>query len=537
MTHRSPVHLTLALSPEGEERGPEWRATLAALACAFAVALAGATGAAADGAGEIPSLDLSRVDPAVRAQLGEHRRQLDELLAGEGTAGGDAEELAQALLDMGRLYLAYDYVEAGVAGLEAAHRRRPEDADVLYLLGYGYDRQGRKAEAVSAFEKSLALSPGRPIARLRLGNLLLALGQPDAAGEQFERAYAADPGCVGALYGQGEIARRARDDQAAAEFFFRALELAPGATQVRYSLGLTLRRLGRLEEAEAHLLKADWKKLNFGGWLGCADPLVAALAEITTGAPAHLLRAAQAGFKGLPEVEVAEYRKAVAANPDDAVARANLGTVLYNRGDREGAAEQYRLAVRLAPESASYRHDLGQILLELGSSGEAVALLQTAVELNPRFKDAHLKLAEIHLRAGRFQEAAEHCRGVIAVDPLHAQARVQLAMSLFRLGQRDQAILELGRLLDDQPPEDSGERLQLATMLAQLGDPRRAMRHFTAVSQSAAPAAIRAQAHTRLGMTQAQGGDVQAAITSFRAALELVPDFPEAKAALARLGG
>ncbi len=451
--------------------------------------------AVADNA-EIPSLDLSRVDPAVRAQLAEHRSRLDALLAGEDAA--EQEALAEALFGMGQLYLAYDYVEAGVACLEAAHQRRPEDADVLYLLGYGYDRQGRRPESAGAFEKSLALAPDRPIARLRLGNLKLALGEPEAAGEQFERAHAADATCVGALYGLGEIARRSRDDQAAADYFTRALERAPDATQVRYSLGLTLRRLGRLEEAEAHLEQADWRRLNFGGWLGCADPLVARLAEITTGAPAHLLRAAQAGFKGLPEVEVAEYKKAVAANPGDAVARANLGTVLYDRGDLEGAAEQYRQAVRLDPDSAGYRHDLGQILLELGSPGEATALLQAAVELNPRLKDAHLKLAEIHLRAGRFNEAAEHCRGVIAVDPLHRKARVQLAMSLFRLGRRGEAISELGRLMDDHPPEDPAERLQLATMLAQLGDPARAMRHFTAVAESDAPAAVRAQARAAL---------------------------------------
>ncbi len=487
------------------------------------------------GAGEtIPSLDLSRIDPAVRAQLSAQRQQLDQLIAQDGVAPA---ALAESLLLMGRLYLAYDYVQAGVACLEAAHLRQPGDAGILYLLGYAYDREGRRQKAIEAFEESLAIEPGSAIVRLRLGNLQLALRQPEAAAEQFEHAYASDLTCVGALYGKGEIARRSRDDETAAEVFSRALEQAPDATQVRYSLGLTLRRLGRLEEAEAHLKQADWKRLNFGRWLGCADPLVAQLTELTTGAPAHLLRAAQAGFKGRPEVELAEYRLAVESNPEDAVARANLGTVLYGRGDLEGAAEQYRQAVRLAKDSASYRHDLGQILLELGSTGEAVALLQSAVELNPRFKDAHLKLAGIHLKAGRFQQAVENCRGVIAIDPLHRQARVQLAMALLRLGQREEAITELGRLMDDHPPENPAERLQLASLLATLGDVDRAMQHFTAVSELDAEPAVKAMAHTRVGQVQMQRGQIQAAIDSFRAAIELSPELAEAKAALARLGG
>ncbi len=482
----------------------------------------------------IPSLDLSRIDPAVRAQLSENRRQLDALLAQEV----EPEGLAEALLLMARLYLAYDYVQAGVACLEAAHLRQPEDAGVAYLLGYAYDRDGRRQEAIDTFEKSLAIDPASAVARLRLGNLQFALRQPEAAAENFERAYASDPGCVGALYGTGEIARRSHDDKAAAEYFQKALEQAPDATQVRYSLGLTLRRLGRLEEAAAHLEQADWKRLNFGRWLGCADPLVGELTELTTGAPAHLLRAAQAGFKGRPEVELAEYQKAVASNPDDPVARANLGTVLYGRGDLQGAAEQYRQAVRLSEDSASYRHDLGQIMLELGSTDEAVALLTAAVELNPRFKDAHAKLAEIHLKAGRFSQAVESCRGVIAVDPLHRQARVQLAMALLRLGNRGEAIAELGRLMDDHPPENPAERLQLATLLATLGDVDRATEHFIAISQlDDAEPEVKALAHTRVGQMRMQRGQVQAAIESFRAALALAPGQQEAKAALARLGG
>ncbi len=534
-----------------------WKIRLAAVAVAVTMAAIGPPALAAvpddavpadqetGGMAEIPRLDLSRVDPAVRAQLIEKRRQLDALIAQEVAPQGREQnpELAEALAHMARLYLAYDYLQAGVACLQAAHLRQPADADFLYLLGYAYDRQGRREEAIDAFERSLAACgddacvAGSPVIRLRLGNLLLALHQPQAAAAHFEHAYRADPNCVGALYGKGEVARRSRDDETAAGYFQQALEKAPDATPVRYSLGLTQRRLGRLEEAEANLRQADWKRLNFGRWLGCADPLVAELAELTTGAPAHLLRAAQAAFKGLPEIEVAEYRKAVDANPDDAVARANMGTALYSRGDLTGAAEHYRQAVRLAGDSASYRHDLGQILFELGSVDEAVALLQSAVGLNPRFKDAHLKLAGIYLRGGRFKEAVDHCRGVIAVDPLHRQARVQLAMALLRLGKRDEAIYELGRLMDDHPPKDPAERLQLATLLAQLGDLGRAMQHFTVVSELDAEPVIKAMAHTRIGQVRMQRGELRAAIESFRTALELAPELEEAKAALSRALG
>jgi len=482
---------------------------------------------------EIPTLDLSRVDPAVREQLSQKRHELDALLA----QNSESPALFETLSLLGRLYLAYDYLEAGVACLEAALRRDPGDFAVQYLLGYGYDRVGDRDTAALAFEKSLKIAPDTAIARLRLGNLLLSQQQSEAAAVHFEHAYRVDPNCLGALYGLGEIARRSRDDETAARYFQQAVDKAPDATQVRYALGLALRRLGRLDEAKAHLSKADWKRLNFGGWLGCSDPLLAEVIELTTGAPAHLMRGAQAAFKGRPDIEISEYRKAVAANPKDAVAQANLGTALYARGELDEAASHYSEAIRLNPNDATYRHDLGQILMDQGAVDQAAGHFSAAAELNPRFKEARSKLAGILLQKGRFQEAADHSRGVIAIDPMHRQARVQLSMALLRLGQRVEATTELASVMDDLPPENLTERLQLATLLATLGDLDRAEQHFIAVKEQATESQIKALAHSRIGRIQGGRGQIPAAIESFRKAVELDPTLEEAKALLGQLEG
>ncbi|MEE8524392.1 MAG: tetratricopeptide repeat protein [Thermoanaerobaculia bacterium] len=480
---------------------------------------------------EIPSLDLSRADPMVRDQLTARRGELEALLDREPTAVGTAE----ALSSMGRLYLAYDYLLAGVACHEAARERRPDSFADSYLLGYAYDRLGKPDESIAAYERGVELDPENPAALLRLANHLLAQRRLERAEALFERAYRADGSCVGALYGSGEVARQSRDDETAVRLFTKALEQSPQAAQIRYALGRTLHRMGRTDEARAHLEQADWRQVSLGGWLGCADPLVVELADLTTGAPAHLLRGGLATFRGLPEVEISEFRKAVAANPQDSRARANLGTALYRQQDLEAAAEQYREAVRLAPRVAFYRQDLGQILEQLGRHAEALELFRSAVEINPAFKEAHVKLAEIFLQNGRFAEVAEHCRTVIAIDPLHRQARILLVLALMRQGDRQGAMTELGRSLDDYPPQDLAERLQLATMLATLGDPGRALGHFSAVAESAVETPTRALAHTRIGQTLMMRGDLEGAKASLQTALELAPELAEAQAALARI--
>lgn len=480
---------------------------------------------------DIPRLDLSRADPMVRDQLTARRAELDELLSRE-PAGAES---AAALSRMARLYLAYDYQLPGVACLEAALERRPESFADSYLLGYAYDRLGKPDESIAAFERSVELAPDNPAALLRLANHLLAKRRLEEAAGLFERAYRADSSCVGALYGSGEVARQSHDDETAVRLFTKALEQSPEAAQIRYALGRTLHRLGRSDEARAHLERADWRQVSLGGWLGCADPLVVELADLTTGAPAHLLRGSLATFRGLPEVEIAEYRKAVAANPQDPRARANLGTALYRQKDLPAAAKEYREAVRLAPRVAFYRQDLGQILEELGQNAEALELFRSAVAINPAFKEAHVKLAEIFLQNGRLAEAAEHCRKVIAIDPLHRQARILLVLSLMRQGDRQGAVTELGSSLQDYPPQDPAERLQLATMLATLGDPERALTHFSAVAASAAETPTRALAHTRIGQTLMMRGDLDGAKKSLQTALTLDPTLAEARAALERI--
>lgn len=485
---------------------------------------------------DIPRLDLSRVDPAVREQLTDRRAELDALLAREPQPA----ELTAALADMGRLYLAYDYLLASVACLEAALERDAASFAASYLLGYAYDRLGKPDEAVAAFEKSVALAPRNAVALLRLANHLLAQRRLDRARPLFERAYQADGGCVGALYGLAEIAHQKRDDEAAVRYYRQALDQAPDAAQVRYSLGQALRRLGKREEAAAQLAQADWRQVSLGGWLGCDDPLVAELAEITTGAPAHLLRGGLATFRGLPELELEEYRKAVAADPENARARVHLGMALLRQDDPRAAAEQYREAVRLAPTVASYRQDYGLVLEKLGDSSAAEEQFRAAADLDPRFKEARLKLAEISLKAGHLDDVVRHARAVTEVDPLHRQARTLLAMALVQLGARGEAAVELGRLLDDHPPENPAERLQLATLLATLGDLERAGRHFAAVRDLATDVQTRAVALTRLGQLAAARGDRAAALENLRAALALVPDLQEAQAVLAqveRMGG
>jgi tetratricopeptide (TPR) repeat protein len=399
-------------------------------------------------------------------------------------------------------------------------------------LGYTLERLGDLTGAMVALGEGLQLAPKDPAGLVRLADLFLANQKEEEALPLYQRAYESSPDCLSALYGMGEIARRRKDFENAERYLKEALSRKADAAQVRYSLGQVLRQLGRREEAKAMLAKVDFDQLTLGAWVGCADPIAGRVQGLTVGSAAHLLRAAQAAFLGQEEVEEEEYRKAVAANPEDPVALRGLGSLLLRQGDNQGAREYIGKALSLDPSSATLERAFGQILLLQGEVPQAVAHLRRAVDLAPKFKEAHLILAEVYLQNNRVAEVLHHTEQALAVDPVNLQARVWRAMALLQAGREQDAVDEISQLMDDSPPEDPAERLRLSTLLIRLGEVERALSHFQAILTLDAPPEIQAQAHTRLGQVRLHQGQATEAVRHLRSALDLSPGLAEAETAL-----
>ncbi len=107
------------------------------------------------------------------------------------------------------------------------------------------------------------------------------------------------------------------------------------------------------------------------------------------------------------EAQVA-YRRALAADPRHADAHVNLGRLLHESGDVEGARAEYAAALALRPADAIAAFNLGCALEDLGRSVEAVSAYERALEADAGCADAHHNLALLHERAGRAREAIRH---------------------------------------------------------------------------------------------------------------------------------
>lgn len=100
---------------------------------------------------------------------------------------------------LGILYLESGNAEEAVATLKRRLQSKPDDPDLLYLLGEALLRSGAQPgdeayrAAQAAFEKSIKLDPTTCLPRVSLGKMYLEEGRVEDAVSQLEKARAADP--------------------------------------------------------------------------------------------------------------------------------------------------------------------------------------------------------------------------------------------------------------------------------------------------------------------------------------------------------
>jgi tetratricopeptide (TPR) repeat protein len=124
------------------------------------------------------------------------------------------------------------------------------------------------------------------------------------------------------------------------------------------------------------------------------------------------------------------YDRCVDADSKNMGALLNCGTLYYENGNFEKAADYFRRAIATDDESALAHFNLGSVLEEMGEVEEAREHLRQAVRIEPSYFDAHYNLAFVCEKLASFAEAREHWQAYVKLDPVGpwaAYARQRLA--------------------------------------------------------------------------------------------------------------
>ncbi|MGH8121547.1 MAG: tetratricopeptide repeat protein, partial [Rudaea sp.] len=130
-----------------------------------------------------------------------------------------------------------------------------------------------------------------------------------------------------------------------------------------------------------------------------------------------LLALDYAKLGGHADEQEAAARRALALDPGNARAQAEMAFVLSFRGDSAGALEHMREAVRLEPAKATVNYALGFILSEDGRVEEAAAAFAHAAALDPAPNFFRLGVAGTAISRRRYSEAIDALRVSVARDP------------------------------------------------------------------------------------------------------------------------
>ena len=152
------------------------------------------------------------------------------------------------------------YREVAIQAAFDIARVAPESVWSHQAMGEAYEGRQFYDLAIMEYRKALALEPGRPGLRYRLGEAMLAeAGDASDAGEaleQFELEMAANPSHASAALRAGEIHYAQTRVEKALGYLSRAVGLRPDFADARLALGRVLLDLHRVSESTRHLEKA-----------------------------------------------------------------------------------------------------------------------------------------------------------------------------------------------------------------------------------------------------------------------------------------
>jgi Tfp pilus assembly protein PilF len=120
------------------------------------------------------------------------------------------------------------------------------------------------------------------------------------------------------------------------------------------------------------------------------------------------------------------YRVTLAAVPEAASLRLNLGAVYWNHMQPNAAEREWKKALEVSPHSAALLNNLGLVYASRKQNDDAIAYFRRSMRLRPNYTDAHLNLGRVYEAMGKTTEAELQLQAAVALAPLSVQTRNEL---------------------------------------------------------------------------------------------------------------
>ena len=375
--------------------------------------------------------------------------------------------------------------------------------------------------AITAFQHALRFLSTQPqgdIERVRLEIMVQAKlaaayhrnKQLDQADTWFQKAIkGAGEDAPAAWYvALGQIETERGNLEQARRYYIVAVQLHPDTTAAYNNLGHVLLKLNRIDEADAVFREA--------------------LAQDETLASAAFGRGEVGIRRGQLAVAQRFYERAVQHAPNEPVFHKALADVFHDMGNNEAseaALTRYRRTL-----TERYRRQ-AHWFIENGQPQRALTPLKKALETDEAFIPALKDYAYVQMQLGELADAKQSYQRVLTIEPTSRQGLLHLGMIEAKLGNQATAVSHYLTLIKHEP-DFMDAYVQLANLHERSGDLKAAEQ---ALTMGIRHEPTWAPGYLWRGKIYQKQNKSNMAETDFRQSIQLAPDVPFPKEALASL--
>ncbi len=283
---------------------------------------------------------------------------------------------------MGLIALDQDDFNTAQTHLRRALKHDPGNYEYITSLGNAVLGLGRTDEAMRLFEQALNLNEDYKLARVGMANALYEKDDPEASIIFFQDAVKRAPDIPGPLSHLGKAFIDARRYNDAVATLLKSLEIKIDFAPAHVHLGMAFREMGMLDEAlECHktaiILDTDdiftniqiaetyLTRHEYNEATHYYERLIA-IAPNDPNSYTKLASHLSNRFDRYDEA-LALFDQALALNPDYALVHNNIGAIMHDHGDTEGAMKHLNKALELTPGYLTAQHNLALVQLQLGN--------------------------------------------------------------------------------------------------------------------------------------------------------------------------
>ncbi len=275
--------------------------------------------------------------------------------------------------------------------------RQPSHFDALHLFGMLRMQQGRPDEALRLAESAARLRADAPEALAVCAFALSALGRRDEALAKYDRLIKLRPSDADCHFNRGVLLSQIGRHEAALESYDRALAIRSDHAPALFNRANTLALGNRFGEA-----CGAYEKL-----LQLAPNHVAAL-----GSYADALC-----LLGRHDEAIAPYQRALALQPGHIAILNNYGNLLIELRRTDEALVCFDRALSFSPNDAELLFNRGNVLAALERAEEALASYDRALAIVPNRADVLNNRANVLAGLNRHEEAMRDYERALALDP------------------------------------------------------------------------------------------------------------------------